>query len=57
MESDVELALGRLLDRGGVKSAEQVKDLGSPAKLEVPTLAVPEVDLRGYDALLSAGAL
>jgi len=57
MESDVELALGRLLDRGGVKSAEQVKDLGSPAKLEVPTLAVPEVDLRAYDQLLTAGGL
>jgi hypothetical protein len=55
MEADVEVALGRLLDRGGVKSAEQVKALGTPVQLEVPSLAVPEIDLSVYDALLTAG--
>jgi hypothetical protein len=55
MEADVEVALGRLLDSGGVKSAEQVKALGTPVQLEVPSLAVPEIDLSVYDALLTAG--
>lgn len=54
MEADVESALVRLLANGGVKSAEQLKQFNAPVRQEVPTLCVPEVDLRGYDALLSA---
>ena len=53
LESSVEAALERLLSEGGLKSAEQVKALVAPAVPEVPAVAVPEVDLRSYDALLT----
>lgn len=55
MEADVEVALGLLLESGGVKSAEQVKMLGAPVQLAVPSLEVPKIDLSIYDALLTVG--
>ena len=55
LEADVEAALEQLLASGSLSSAEQVKALVKPARPEVPQLAVPEVDLRGYDALLESG--
>lgn len=53
MEADVEAALERLLAEGAVISAEQVKAVVSPVKFEVPDLAAPEVDLAGYDTLIT----
>lgn len=53
MESDVETALNLLLAGGELVDADQVKALVAPAKATVPELAVPEVDLAAYDALLS----
>lgn len=55
MESEVEAALQLLLDEGTVPRADRVKALVVPGSPEVPALAIPEVDLVGYDALLSAG--
>jgi len=52
LEAQVEQVLARLLAEGGLHGAEQVKALVAPARPEVPELAQPEVDLRGYDALL-----
>jgi len=52
LEAQVEQVLARLLAEGGLRGAEQVKALVAPARPEVPELAQPEVDLRGYDALL-----
>jgi len=54
MESEVEAALQLLLADGSLSSVEQVKALVLPARPQVPTLAVPEVDLSRYDALLSS---
>lgn len=54
MEADVEGALVHLLASGGVKLAEQLKQFSAPEKQEVPALCVPDVDLRSYDALISA---
>jgi len=55
MESEVEAAVQLLLDEGTVPLADRVKALVVPGSPEVPVLAVPEVDLAGYDALLGAG--
>ncbi len=55
MESEVEAAVQLLLDEGTVPLADRVKSLVVPGSPEIPTLAVPEVDLDGYDALLGAG--
>ena len=52
METQVEQVLARLLAKGGLRGAEQVKVLVAPARPEVPELAQPEVDLSSYDALL-----
>jgi hypothetical protein len=54
LEADVEATLDQLLAGGGLSSAEQVKALVKPARPDVPELAVPEVDLRSYDALLAS---
>jgi hypothetical protein len=55
MESQVELALERLLTAGDLKSVDQVKAQVAPEQAAaVPDLAVPEVDLTTYDGLLSA---
>lgn len=54
MESQVEIALERLLAAGELKSVDQVKAQVAPEQAaQVPELAAPEVDLRTYDALLS----
>jgi hypothetical protein len=55
LEADVEAALERLLAAGGLRCAEAVKAAVAPVRCEVPHLAAPEVDLRVYDALLTAG--
>lgn len=52
METEVEQALARLLEAGTVPMAEQVRARVSPVRPEVPALAVGEVDLAAYDALL-----
>ena len=52
METEVEQALARLLEAGTVPTAEQVRARVSPVRPEVPALAVGEVDLAAYDALL-----
>jgi hypothetical protein len=52
LESEVETALGLLLDAGVVPFADAVKALVSPAMAEIPEMAVPTVDLAVYDALL-----
>lgn len=54
MESEVEAALQLFLADGTLATADQVKALVSPAQPTVPALAVPEVDLSGYDELLDA---
>jgi hypothetical protein len=54
LESEVEAALQLLLMEGALTSAEQVKALVAPARPEVPTLTMPEVNLRSYDVLLTA---
>lgn len=53
MESDVEMALSLLLDSGGLKSCEDVRELVSPVNTEIPQMEPPDVDLDSYDALLS----
>ena len=55
LEADVQAALEKLLAAGGLRSAEAVKAAVAPVRCEVPHLAVPEVDLRAYDALLTEG--
>lgn len=54
LEASVEATLDRLLSEGSLKSAEQVKTEVSPSQPEVPSLSVPEIDLCGYDTLLTA---
>jgi len=56
MESEVETAVQLLLDEGTVPRADRVQALVVPRSPAVPVLAIPEVDLTGYDALLTAGA-
>ncbi len=52
MEADVETALALLLEQGTAPTSDRVKALVAPAEPEVPELAVPDVDLLGYDELL-----
>lgn len=51
MESEVEVALELLLSEGEVPWADRVRALVSPAKLEIPDMPVPEVNLVEYDTL------
>jgi len=53
MESDVEAALERLLEGGESPSADAVKRVVAPERIEVPALEVPAVDLTSYDSLLA----
>jgi hypothetical protein len=53
MESEVEAALGELLEAGVCPEADVVKRAVAPEKIEVPEMEVPAVDLRSYDALLA----
>jgi hypothetical protein len=52
MEADVEAALMLLLAEGTTPTSDAVKALATPAKVEIPTLAPPIVDLAPYDLLL-----
>lgn len=52
LESTVEAALVSLLEGGQLPLAERVSELVSPPEPEIPDLAVCEVDLEAYDALL-----
>jgi Mu transposase, C-terminal domain len=58
MESEVEAALERLMQTGEDLSADAVKRVVAPQRIEVPALEVPAVDLTSYDSLLAdeAGA-
>jgi hypothetical protein len=54
MEADVEAALTLLLEQGTKPTSAAVKAIVAvPAKVEVPNLAPPEIDLSSYDELLS----
>lgn len=52
METEVEAALEVLLEQGLAPRADHVKELVSPARPEVPAVAVAEVSLGEYDDLL-----
>jgi hypothetical protein len=53
LEADVEAALTLLLADGKPISAEAVKAMvNTSARVDVPTLASPPVDLGAYDALI-----
>lgn len=54
-EAAVEAELVQILERGELPLAERVRLEVAPAELVVPLLAVPEVDLACYDALLGEG--
>ncbi len=55
MESEVESALDLIEEQGELPRADAVKDLVVTATPRaIPEMAAPEVDLRAYDALLSA---
>ena len=41
-----------LMDEGVVPTADKVKDLVVPDKSTIPDVAIPDVDLSGYDELL-----
>ncbi|MFQ5745044.1 MAG: IS21 family transposase [Acidobacteriota bacterium] len=56
MESEVEDALGRLLEAGQCPDADAVKGVVAPQTIEVPALEVPAVDLSSYDRLLTGEA-
>ena len=56
-ESEVELALGLLLDQRLVPTFDAVRDLvRTPAAQRVPELSTPVLDLSAYDRLLGLGA-
>ena len=56
MESEVDRALGVLLEAGIPFDYAAVRELAAPAPPQVPELALPRVvDLRVYDRLLAAG--
>ena len=56
MESEVDRALGLLLEAGTPFDYAAVRELAAPAQPQVPELASPRVvDLRVYDRLLAAG--
>jgi hypothetical protein len=52
MEADVKAALDLLLAEGHDVTIDAVKAIVSPAKIEIPELAPPVVDLASYDALI-----
>ena len=52
METEVEQALELLLEAATDPTAEQVRQLVSPVRPEVPELAAGVVDLAEYDELL-----
>lgn len=56
LESEVGVALELLLEAGELPLADAVKELVRPEAPSVPELAVPEVDLTSYDALLEEAA-
>ena len=56
MECEVETALQLLLDESVVPEPEAVKSLVREETVDVPSLDVPVIDLREYDALLEAVA-
>ncbi|MGH7151973.1 MAG: IS21 family transposase [Planctomycetota bacterium] len=55
MESDVEAALGELLEAGGVPEYAAVKAIVSPEPTVVPEVVVAAPDLSAYDAILAGG--
>jgi len=59
LESEVDTALGLLLEQGTVPTSEAVRALVSPVPTEVPDLEAPTVDLAVYDVLMPelAGAV
>ena len=57
MESDVEIVLDMLLDRGTIPTKDAVKSLLSDEKPETPELHIPQVDLNEYDALIESNLL
>jgi hypothetical protein len=58
LEADVEAALALLLDEGRAITGDAVKAiLALPARVELPDLEPPVVDLGDYDALLVEDAL
>ena len=59
IETDVEVALTKLLDAGRTPDVETVKDLmGAPRVVgAAPPMAALEIDLSAYDQLLTAGVM
>jgi hypothetical protein len=54
LEADVEAALTRLLAEGAAISADAIKALvTTSARVEIPVLEPPLIDLSAYDALLT----
>ena len=56
-EAEVQAALELLLEAQQVPEPERVKELVRPAAPAVPAMAVPDVDLTGYDQLLGEVSL
>ena len=56
MEVDVERALQALLDEGQTPTVDAVRALIGHGEVTTPQLELPAINLRAYDALLSAGA-
>ena len=52
LESSVEATLVEMLETGVLPIAERVRSLVAPEQAQVPDIAVPDVDLEGYDSLL-----
>ncbi len=56
-ESEVEAALGLLLDQGNTPTFDAVRDLvRTPSEQHVPELSTPVLDLSTYDRLLIRAA-
>jgi hypothetical protein len=56
-ESQVEAALGLLLDQGNIPTFDSVRDLvRTPGPQRVPELSAPVLDLSTYDQLLTRSA-
>lgn len=53
MESNVQAALELLLEEGVLPRLAKVEGLVTPARVALPALAPPQVDLKSYDGLLS----
>ena len=56
MEADVERALATLLEQGASFDYVAIKAIAQPERPTVPTIAIPEPDLAGYDRLIAGGA-